>query len=266
MANTARDEFRQITFSLQENTQYFRSIFEDSAIGMALLSPAGRFQCANKAFCKFTGYQENELLAQNFSLVLPIVDTGSEIHRWERQLPATTGHHQYEQCYRHKLEHNVWGLVSASVLYQDDGRLCGLLLQVQDITEQKRSEEAVLVSQHMLLTLINNLPGMAFRAQNDRSRTLEFVSAGCLAVTGYRAEELLKGKIVFTGLIHPDDRRRFWEQLQNALEQRLPYRLSYRLISADKTPKQVEEQGCGIYSDNGEVIALEGLLMTVSAC
>jgi PAS domain S-box-containing protein len=263
MINTARDEFMQITFSLQNNKQYFQNIFEDSAIAMALLSPTGRFQCANKAFCKFVGYQEKELLSHNFSLLLPAAESGLQNQHAGWQLPATSGHRQYEQRYRHKLEHDVWGLVSASVLYKSDGGLCGLILQVQDITERKRSEEAVLASQHMLLTLINNLPGMVLRTANDRNRTLEFVSAGCLAVTGYKVEELIKQKRTFTRLIHPDDRRRVCSQVQSALEQRLPYQLSYRLIGAENTLKKVEEQGCGIYSDAGEAVALEGLVMKI---
>jgi PAS domain S-box-containing protein len=263
MPNTARDEFKQVISPLQENTRYFRRIFEDSAIGMAMLSPDGIFQCVNKAFCRFVGYGERELLTQNFSLLLPPSHNDPGIRHWTRQLPAGIGHHQYEQCYRHKLEHDVWGLVSASALYQPDGALCGLILQIQDITERKRSEEAVLDSQHMLLTLINNLPGMIFRTSADRSRTLEFVSSGCVSVTGYRPEHLLRGKITFPRLIHPDERRRVLEQLQGALDEQVPYQLSYRLISAGDTVRQVREQGRGIYSGDGELIAVEGLMIAV---
>ena len=43
----------------------------------------------------------------------------------------------------------------------------------------------------MLRTLIGNLDGMVFRCRADASSSMEFVSEGCVALTGYTAAELL---------------------------------------------------------------------------
>ena len=56
-----------------------------------------------------------------------------------------------------------------------------------------------------MATLFSNLPGMAYRATNDSSWTMEFVSGGCLDLTGYEPETLISNKVMtFEAIIEPE--------------------------------------------------------------
>jgi nitrogen fixation/metabolism regulation signal transduction histidine kinase len=55
----------------------------------------------------------------------------------------------------------------------------------ETITERTRAEEALRESERAMATLLSNLPGMAYRCQLDEQFTMDFVSEGCLALTGY---------------------------------------------------------------------------------
>jgi hypothetical protein len=46
-------------------------------------------------------------------------------------------------------------------------------------------EAALRESQRAMATLLSVLPGMAYRCRNDRDWTMEFVSEGCLTLTGF---------------------------------------------------------------------------------
>ena len=62
-------------------------------------------------------------------------------------------------------------------------------------------------NQRALLTLMSNLPGMAYRCKSNRDWTMEFVSEGCLKLTGYPAADLIGSHaLAYTTLIHPADR------------------------------------------------------------
>ena len=129
---------------------------------------------------------------------------------------------------------------------------------------RRKTEDALLESQRALATLMGNLPGMAYRCQNNRDGTMEFVSDGCLDLTGYTAAELVQNaKVSYAKLIHPLDRDYVWNEVQEALQEGRSYRLIYR-INTPICTKWVWEQGQGIFNSDKELIALEGFINDIT--
>lgn len=179
-------------------------------------------------------------------------------------------------------------------LYATDGVLIGLLavlknspLQLNQLTNEilliaaaqagaelsrqkaeqalRTSEEAARESERRLNTLLNHLPGMAYRCLNDRQWTMQLVSQGCEALTGYRPDELQQNRLIsFATLIHPDDQGRLYHHVQSAIASQCPYRMTYRLKHRDNSYRWMWEQGQAIVSEDGEVICLEGFVTDVT--
>jgi len=132
---------------------------------------------------------------------------------------------------------------------------------IRDITERKNSEKALRESQRTLSTLMSNLPGMAYRCANDQDWTLEYVSQGCLDLTGYHPGELIQNRKISLGrLIHPEDRNYVYNLVQQAVKEGNHYQMEYRINTAGGQVKWVWEQGRGVYSNQGELLALEGFI------
>jgi len=133
------------------------------------------------------------------------------------------------------------------------------------IVERKQAEEALKESQRQLSTMMSNLPGMAYRCKNDLDWTMDFISDGCFGLTGYEAKQLIhNAQFSFTQIIHPDDREKVWDAIQSDIRNRQPYQINYRVITAGGSEKWVWEQGQGIYRSDGNLIALEGLIMDIT--
>jgi PAS domain S-box-containing protein len=129
---------------------------------------------------------------------------------------------------------------------------------------RRRAEEALKESQRALSTLMGNLPGMAYRRSNDSPWTMEFVSDGCIELTGYRPAELIQKKTIsYARIIHPDDLDYIQSEVQDAVAERRPFRLTYRIRSPAGT-KWVWEQGQGIFGPKGELLALEGFVNDIT--
>jgi len=128
-----------------------------------------------------------------------------------------------------------------------------------------RSQRALQEGQRAMATLLSNLQGMAYRCRNDRDWTMEFVSEGCIELTGYWPSDLLRNRrISYADIMHPDDREPVYEAVQQAVRDHECYRLTYRIRTADGQEKWVWEQGRGIYTPKGELVALEGFITDIT--
>ncbi|HKP73502.1 MAG TPA: PAS domain S-box protein, partial [Pyrinomonadaceae bacterium] len=130
--------------------------------------------------------------------------------------------------------------------------------------DTSRNPESYSQGQRTLLTLMSNLPGMAYCCRNDEHWTMLFVSEGCTELTGYQPADLVGNqKISYASLIHEDDREALWREVQAAVAARCRFRLVYRLKSA-QGEKWVWEQGHGVFSPGGELLALEGFVTDIT--
>jgi len=140
------------------------------------------------------------------------------------------------------------------------------LAQKEIMVDKMKAEEEIIENHRKLNTLFNNLQGMAYRCNNNKKWTMEFLSNGCEELTGYHIDDLLfNKKVSYNDLIHSEDRERIWEEVQTALNEKIPFELSYRIITADQRIKWVNEKGVGVFDENsGELIALEGFIWDVT--
>jgi PAS domain S-box-containing protein len=93
---------------------------------------------------------------------------------------------------------------------------------------------------------------------------MDFVSDGSLELTGFEPFELVKNaRTSYARLIHPDDREFVRQQVEMNLALRKPFRMTYRIVNAQGKECWVWEQGCGVFSSSGEVLALEGFIADV---
>jgi PAS domain S-box-containing protein/putative nucleotidyltransferase with HDIG domain len=113
--------------------------------------------------------------------------------------------------------------------------------------------------------LLGIMPGVVYRCNNDEKRMMHFLSEGCYQLTGYPAETLQNKKdFPFSKIIHSDDYWRTWKEIQTALSENRPYRISYRIKHASGEIRTVQEQGKGVFNQSGKVVALEGWIIDIS--
>ena len=129
----------------------------------------------------------------------------------------------------------------------------------------RKSEALARESERRLETLLNHLPGMAYLCLNDRDWTMQLVSQGAEALTGYRPDELQNNRLTsFAALIHLDDQDKLFREVQLAIAGKRPYRMVYRLHHRDGSYRWMWEQGQAVINEAGEVVCLEGFISDVT--
>ena len=117
----------------------------------------------------------------------------------------------------------------------------------------------------MLRTLLGNISGMVYRCRDDSHWTMDFVSGGCLELTGFEVDELLRGeRITYELITHPDDRARVRHAIGQALAAGGRFDLEYRIVRADGELRWVWDRGTGVHDPTGQLLAIEGLVQDIS--
>ncbi len=120
-------------------------------------------------------------------------------------------------------------------------------------------------SERKLQTMMDNLPGMAYRCNNTLEWRMEFVSQGCLNLLGCSVEEFLSqyaGK--YDDFIHPDDAQDVWDRVQEDLRNGRHFQVEYRIVARDGQEKWVWEQGQDIGTTSDGTTILEGFIIDIT--
>jgi len=139
-------ERRQAEEKLRESEERFRQIFEEGPNGMAIVDGDYRYVQANAAFCKMLGYAEPELASLTFKDVTHPDHVKQDEAFIERLLRGDIPVYRTEKRYIRKDQQVVWGSTVATVIRDKQGRALYYLVMVQDITERKRTEQAIRAS------------------------------------------------------------------------------------------------------------------------
>ena len=134
------------------------------------------------------------------------------------------------------------------------------ILIFRDITETMMVEEIIGRTQSMASNLMDNLPGMAFRSFPDKDRTMDFISEGCMELTGYRPDELTM-EVPFGTLVHEADRERVVSSVRKAVEKGAVYELIYRLRTREGNLKWVWEKGTGFPEKEENPASVQGFIL-----
>ena len=122
-------------------TNPFGAAFEYAAIGMAVLSSKGKLLWVNRSLCAFLGYAESELMYSSLSAVTHEDDLGPVLAGLKSMLREPSDILQMEVRHHRRGGEQVWALWNVARFHDAQDDETYLVLQLQDITERKQSEE-----------------------------------------------------------------------------------------------------------------------------
>jgi len=115
-----------------------------------------------------------------------------------------------------------------------------------------------------LLRLLSNVPGTVYECANSPAREMSFVTDDVEALTGYERREFLDGRLSWEAdLVHSGDRDQVFSSVTEAVRNREPYRMTYRIVTKSGQERWVWDHGGGVYED-GDVVGLQGFITDVT--
>ena len=157
-----------------------------------------------------------------------------------------------------------WIVMRAKTTSASAGERTSVIGTMTNIQNNKDAEASLLASRQASNSLLSHIPALVYRGRNDRFWTFEYVSDGCIDLTGYDPQDFLNSNYLnFNLIIHPDDRSGVWESVNEQLGLNEKFKLIYRIVTRKGETKLVQEYGRGIFSSTGELLALEGFITEI---
>lgn len=148
--------------ALRESREQFSSVFQDAAIGMALVGIDGQWLQVNRALCDIVGYTEQELLATNFQAITHPDDLDADLAYVKQLLAGEIPTYHMEKRYIHKLGDIVWIQLNVSLVHDLEDRPIHFIAQIQNITDRHRVVAKLRESEARLQAILNNSPTLIF--------------------------------------------------------------------------------------------------------
>jgi PAS domain S-box-containing protein len=240
---------------LLESQERFRGVFEHAPYGIIVAGLDGRFIQLNSAFCRMLGYSEQELMAKSWMELTHPDDVEMSRRAFDRLRSAPKNRTEAEKRYIHCTGAVVWARIKASVVEAPGGNPPYYVVHVEDITERKRTEEALSESESRFRLIADSCPTLMWVTGADGGN--QFINRAYREFCGVTCDQLVGDK--WQSLIHPHDLPEYAEASQRAVEGRTPFKAEVRFRRADGEWRWIGSHAAPRFSPGGAFLGHVGL-------
>lgn len=174
---------------LVDSEEIFRKVFEEGPFGMALVNPDFTFGRVNRALCAMLGFSEQQLAKLKFTdITYPDdLDIGVQLSRklFQGEIP----HFTIEKRYVKRNGEIVSARLTASLLHDETGKPIQSVAVIEDISEHKRAQEALQLSEEKYRYLYEGSP--AFKMIIGIDGKVKEANSTVVETLGYSKAEIV---------------------------------------------------------------------------
>jgi PAS domain S-box-containing protein len=252
MIGTVQDitEGKHAEQQIRAVSAYARSLIEASLDPLVTISPEGKVTDVNNATEEATGFPREQLIGSDFSDYFTEPEKAREGYQ---QVLAEGFVRDYPLRLRHASGRMMDVLYNATIYRNEAGEVQGVFAAARDVTERKRTEDALRASEERFRVLFQTAGSAILLFTPDR-RILEF-NQEAERVTGYRREEVL-GKDAFE-LLLPEEARNLAEAEKNqVLTGKMTRGFELPLTARDGTERYIMWNADQVYDASGGVAGI----------
>jgi PAS domain S-box-containing protein len=243
--------------ALNDSEERFRAVAQSANDAIILASEDGNIISWNKAAEWFFGYAEEEVLDRPLTLIMPARYRERHLKGIDRLRSTGEARVLGKTIEAHGLRKDSSEFPLELSLSMGKTKTATFYSAIiRDITERKRSEEALRESQERFRQLAENIREVFWLTDIDKSQML-YISPGYESIWGRSCESLYASPRSWLDAIHPDDR----EMVLAALTKQIAgqYDEEYRIVRPDGTVRWIRDRAFPVKDHSGTVYRIAGI-------
>ena len=203
---------RSVEEALREGEARFRTIFEQSAVGIAISDPERRLLETNPAYQEMLGYTGEELYGKEISSLSHPGDEAADLELNRELLAGGMDRYQKEKRLVRKDGKTVLVSLTGSIVRDASGAPRFLVGMAQDVGERRETEEELRRSEEKFYRFVEHAAD-AFFVHDLSGRIVDVNQRACESL-GYMRGELLEMNVCdIENNITPGSLSRLWEEM-----------------------------------------------------
>lgn len=186
----------------------FRATFEQAAVGIAHVTPNGKFLRINQKFCDILGYPMSELIEKTFQDITYPDDLDRDLKKINELLQGKLDTYSTEKRYTKQDGSTVWASLTVNLIFKKGGDPDYFIAVVQDISQRKQAEEELRISEENFRGVFNTMIDVFTRSDLEGNSTM--ISPSVKDVAGYTPEDVV-GRNYSEFFVDPDQ---WWEDAE----------------------------------------------------
>jgi len=232
---------RRLAARLQASDSRFWAAFDQTAIGMALVSPAGVVAQVNPALSQMLGYPPEALAGLHFAQYTHLDDRHLGAREMDEMQAGLRDQFSLEKRYLRNDGETIWCLLTVNVVRDAAGEPLYGVCQFQDISARKAAERYLRQSEARLAEA-QRLAQLGSWTWEIASGTVHW-SDELFRMVGLEPQEFDGSLAAVLAVAHPDDRPAVEAGLARLLGEGEPMNLQHRIVRADGAVRVVMMRG-----------------------
>lgn len=176
--------------AIAQEQMFSKQLLENMADGFLVVDLERRLKLVNKAFCKMTGFSENELIGQTAPYPYwPAEELENNRKALKQTLAGNLS--TFELTLQKKNGKRFPVQLSTSVLKDDEGNTINYFANIKDITEQKRKEAEIAAINKEIKDITNAINENSLVSVTDNKGKIILANQKFCELSGYTETELL---------------------------------------------------------------------------
>ncbi|MGD8990229.1 MAG: PAS domain S-box protein [Desulfobacterales bacterium] len=251
-----------LTEEYRQDAIRFRTIFEAAPLGIVIADPQGYIIEANRAFFQMLGYRHRQVKRMTFVDITHPDDREETIKLSNAVRKGRVSSYQTEKRYLKNDGRILWAIVRASAVKDRDGNIQYWLGIMEDISERKSAQEALMESERRHRNILGSIEEGYFEV--DLKGNFTFFNNRVCQIIGYEHDALLgMNNRTYTS---PETARKMYQIFNQVFRTGEPAKVTkYEIIRKDGTKKILEVSASLMRSADEQPAGFRGIMRDVSS-
>ena len=248
--------------SAKESEERIRLIIDAVPAQLWTESPEGVVDFVNRRWIDYTGMTLEQAVGSGWNRMVHPDDLERVLTKW-RELIAEGKPREIESRLRRSDGEYRWFLSRCYPLVDRSGRILGWYGSDTDIHDLKTAEETLRRSEGYLAEA-QRLSHTGSWARDAATNDMRYSSEEFYRVLGFDPRDGLPRFETYLQRIHPDDRTKIRETVENARHEKREYELDYRIFHPGGDIRDIHVIGHPVLSPSGDLVEFVGTVMDIT--